>query len=173
MTEKLVGGAASGQATDSTAHAVRWLRRSYRVGALVDAVAAVGMAAPALYGPTLRFTDGFDRNRAEFRYALRVGAPLMAGWTVLLLWADRRPLERRGVLPITVAPVVIGLMANDANAVRAGQLSGSSLAPVRALQLALLAVFGYSAARARHAVRAAAPRRSWLGCLRRCSGTCG
>jgi len=45
---------------------------------------------------------------------MRTGAPLMAGWTVLLLWADRQPLERRGVLPITVLPVIAGLMANDA-----------------------------------------------------------
>jgi hypothetical protein len=58
----------------------------------------------------------------------------MAGWTVLLR-ADRRPLQRRGVLPITVAPVIAGIMANDAYAVRAGQRSGRSLAPVRVLNL--------------------------------------
>jgi hypothetical protein len=39
------------------------------------------------------------------------------------LWADHRPLQRRGVLPITVAPVIAGLIANDTHAVRAGQLS--------------------------------------------------
>ena len=82
-----------------TEDAVRWLRRSYHAGALVDALEAVGMAVPALYGPTLRFDREFRRDRPEFSYALRTRAPLMAGWTVLLLWADRRPLERRGVLP--------------------------------------------------------------------------
>ena len=141
-------------AVESTEAAVRWLRRSYRLGALVDALAAVGMAVPRLYGPTLRFEAGFDRAGQEFSYAIRAGAPLMAGWTVLLLWADRRPLERRGVLPITVAPVIAGLMANDAHAVRVGQLSGRSVAPVRALQLALVGLFSYSTARARRAVRA-------------------
>lgn len=84
---------------------------------------------------------------------MRAGAPLMAGWTVLLLWADRRPLERRGVLSITVVPVIAGLMANDAYAVRAGQLFGRGVAPVRALQLALAALFAYSVARARAALR--------------------
>ncbi len=53
----------------------------------------------------------------------------MAGWTLLLLWADRWPLERRGVLPITVVPVIAGLMANDAHAVRAGQVTSLSVAP--------------------------------------------
>jgi hypothetical protein len=143
-------------AADSTTEAVRWLRRSYRIGALVDALAAVGMAAPRLYGPTLRFEAQFDRRGPEFSYAMRAGAPLMAGWTVLLLWADRRPLERRGILPITVVPVIAGLMANDAYAVRAGQLSGRSVAPVRGLQLALVGLFGYSAARARGALRSTA-----------------
>jgi hypothetical protein len=98
-----------------TEDAVRWLRRSYRAGALVDALAAFGMAAPALSGPTLRFDQDCRRDRPEFAYALRAGAPLMAGWTVLLLWADRKPLERRGVLPITIARVIAGLMANDAH----------------------------------------------------------
>jgi hypothetical protein len=138
-------------APDPTLEAVRWLRRSYRAGALVDALAAIGMAVPGLYGPTLRFDRRFRRARPEFAYAMRTGAPLMAGWTVLLWWADRRPLERRGVLPITVVPVIAGLMANDAHAVRAGRLSGASVAPVRVLQLALVGLFGYSAAKATRA----------------------
>jgi hypothetical protein len=138
----------------STEDAVRWLRRGYRAGAVVDAVAAVGMAVPALYGPTLRFSPEFDRGRPEFTYALRTGAPLMAGWTVLLLWADRKPMERRGVLPITIAPVIVGLMVNDAQAVRAGRLSGLSVVPVRVLQIALTGLFGYSLMKAREAERA-------------------
>lgn len=137
-----------------TVDAVRWLRRSYRAGVAVDAVAAIGMAFPQLYGPTLRFDSTVDRSSPGFAYALRTGAPLMAGWTLLLLWADRRPLERRGVLGITVVPVIIGLMANDAHAVRSGRLSGPSVAPVQALQLALSALFGYSLTRAARAVRA-------------------
>lgn len=141
-------------AEDSTAEAVRWLRRSYRLGALVDALAAIGMAVPTLYGPTLRFDQHFARRGPEFAYAMRTGAPLMAGWTILLLWADRKPLERRGVLPITVVPVIAGLMANDAHAVRAGRVTSISVAPVRALQIGLVALLTYSAARARAAERA-------------------
>ena len=36
---------------DSSAKAVRSLRRSYRVGALVDTLAAIGMAVPRLRPP--------------------------------------------------------------------------------------------------------------------------
>ncbi len=139
------------------ADAIRWLRRSYRAGAAVDALAAAGMAVPRLFGPTLRFDRGFDRGAPELAYGLRTGAPLMAGWTVLLLWADRRPLERRGVLPITILPVIAGLMANDSHAVHSERLSGLSVAPVRALQIGLTALFGYSLGIARRAERAQRP----------------
>lgn len=110
------------------------------------------MAVPRLYGPTLRFSRSFRRTGPEFAYALRSGAPLMSGWTALLLWADRRPLERRGVLPITIAPVLAGLIANDAHAVRAGHLSGRGVVAVRSLQLGLGALFGYSYLKARRAL---------------------
>jgi len=36
-----------------------------------------------------------------YRYAMGLAGSLMLGWTILLLWADRRPVERRGVLMIT------------------------------------------------------------------------
>lgn len=75
----------------------------------------------------------------------------MAGWTLLVLWASRKPLERRGILPITIAPVIVGLMANDTEAVRAGRLSSVSVVPVRALQIGLIALFGYSFAKAQAA----------------------
>ena len=132
----------------SEADAVRWLKRSYRAGALVDTLAAVGMTFPRLFGPTLRFRRGFRRNGPEFTYAMRTGAPLMIGWTALLLWAERSPLARRGVLPLTIFPVIAGLMANDANAVRRGELSGVSVAPVRVLQLGLAGLFAYSSLKA-------------------------
>jgi hypothetical protein len=132
---------ASASPTDD---AIRWLRRSYRAGALVDAAAAAGMFLPGLYGPTLRFRRPFRRRRPEFAYALRVGAPLMAGWTALLLWADRQPLQRRAVLPLTIFPVVAGLMANDAHAVRAGYLAAPGVRLVRGLQVSLVALFAYS-----------------------------
>lgn len=45
----------------------------------------------------------------EHRYAMGLGASLMAGWTLLLIWADRKPVERRGVLPLTIFPVIFGI----------------------------------------------------------------
>jgi len=38
-----------------------------------------------------------------------IGGSLMAGWTLLLLWAVRKPIERRAVILLTAFPVVFGL----------------------------------------------------------------
>jgi hypothetical protein len=137
--------------------AVRWLRVSYRAGAVVDALATVSMIFPRRLW-SLRFKGPFDRSGAELRYGLRAGAPLMAGWTVLLLWADRRPVERKDVIAMTAVPVVAGLMANDAWAVRKGQVDARSVLPVRALQSGLLALFAASYVRAVLADRKQASR---------------
>ena len=77
---------------------ILWLRISCWTGAIADGVATIRMLFPKpAYG-------------AEYRYALGLGASLMLGWTFLLIWADRRPLERKGVILLTAFPVVTGLL---------------------------------------------------------------
>jgi predicted CoA-binding protein len=121
--------------------AVRWLKLSYWVGAVADGAAAVLMLMPvagmALYGvtdyePTVAYT-----------YAMRFGAALMVGWTVLLLWANRKPLERRGVLPITVL-VIAGLAWAGGYAVSEGLITAARMVPTWILQALLAALFLYS-----------------------------
>ena len=110
------------------------------------------MAAPRRYGPTLRFARRFRRARPEFEYALAAGGPLLAGWTLLLLlWADRRPLERRGVLALTVMPVIGGRMGQRRACRRDGRLSAAGVWTVRALQIALAGLFTYGYRRAARA----------------------
>jgi hypothetical protein len=120
------------------AAAVRWLRISYWVGAIVDAVAAATLLSPPLFALAADLT-GFV-PRADFRYASGMAASLMAGWTALLVWADRSPMERRGVLPLTVA-VVAALAANEVHAVRSGFLPPGPAAAIWVLQACLAALF--------------------------------
>jgi len=95
----------------------------------------------------------FDRNRPELAYGMRAPAPFMAGWTILLLWADRKPLERQDVVAMTAVPMVAGLRVGDIAAVRAGHVAARSILPTRVLQSALLALFAVSYARGRAATR--------------------
>ncbi len=90
----------------SQGQVVRWLRISYWWGLIADAVMAVLMLYPEWY---IEFTKADVELTADFEYGLRFGAPLMIGWTVLLFWADRDPLARKDILPLTLI-VVAGYM---------------------------------------------------------------
>ncbi len=134
--------------------AIRWLRVSYWVGAVVDALAFLEMLFPgalrALFG------EGGEDFGLEYRLAQAFGAPLMIGWTVLLLWADRRPLERRGVLVITVFPVVTGLLIRGVVGVATGVFVGPAAVAAIAVPALLFCLLSYSLLVARAAERSAA-----------------
>jgi predicted CoA-binding protein len=119
---------------------------------VADAVAAVLMLVPAaslaLYG-----VEGYEPTVA-FTYAMRFGGSLMVGWTLLLLWADRKPLQRRGVLPITVL-VIVGLAWAGAYAVSEGLIAGARMAPTWVFQALLAILFIGSYARSRGAAEEA------------------
>ena len=132
--------------------AIRWLRASYWAGVILDALAALSMLSPALFAAT-NGLDGFSPGPDD-RYAMGMGASLMIGWTVLLLWADRQPLARRGVLLITLCPVVVGLAANELLAVRAGFLHLAMTAPIWLVQALLSVLFLVAYAKASRVARA-------------------
>ncbi len=127
--------------------AVRWLRISYWAGAILDALATLSMLSPELFAATNGLPD-FHPGVA-YRYAMGMGASLMLGWTVLLLWADRKPLERKGVLLITLLPVVLGLVVNEVIAVRAGFLSVLMTVPIWIVQALITGLFVFSYLNAR------------------------
>jgi len=107
--------------------AVRWLRASY----IADALIGVLMLLPERMG------------EAEFRYPMGLAASLMFGWTVLLLWAYRRPVERKGVLVITMF-VVSGLLATGVWAVSAGHFPVQKILPSSILGTGIIVLMGFS-----------------------------
>ena len=119
---------------------ILWLRISCWVGAIVDGLAAVQMLFPKLY----TLINGADFTPStEFGYAMRSGAPLMIGWTAILIWADRKPMERKGVLLIVI-PVVIGVALNQITAIPIGVSSVGAMIPIWILQAVLITLFTFS-----------------------------
>jgi peptidoglycan/LPS O-acetylase OafA/YrhL len=90
--------------------------------------------------PVSKLLWGFHDASGAYRFAMGYGASLMLGWTVLLIWAFRRPLERRLVAALTVL-VICGLVLTEVVAVLSGQLAAWRMAPTWCLQAALLGLF--------------------------------
>ena len=122
--------------------AVRWLRVSYWAGAIADAFAAAIMLFPEL-GSVLYGRIDFTPTE-DYRYAMGLGASLMVGWTVLLLWADRKPVERRGILLLTVFPVIVGLALAGVYAVTSNLIPFANMIPTWAVQTGLAVLMSVS-----------------------------
>ena len=68
----------------------------------------------------------------------------MLGWTYLLVWADRKPLERKGVLLLTAFPVVTGILLAEIYAVAKGLITFEKMLPTGIFLVALIALFSFS-----------------------------
>ena len=112
------------------------LKTAFIVGAVTDALALVPMLIP----PMARLLWGFDDQTGSYRFAMGYGASLMLGWTGLLLWAYRRPLERRFVAALTVL-VIYGLVLTEVIAVMSGHIDAWRMVPTWCLQATLLTLF--------------------------------
>jgi hypothetical protein len=121
--------------------AIRWLRISYWTGAIVDFVAGWIMLIPGLFA--LMNRPEIFQPADEYRYAMGMGAPLMFGWTVLLLWADRKPLERKDILLITLI-VIIGEAITQAWGILVRFVPADALTPTFILQVILFSLFSFS-----------------------------
>jgi hypothetical protein len=80
----------------------------------------------------------------EYRYAMGMGASLMLGWTFLLMWADRKPVERRGVLLLTVFPVLFGLIISGIYVVATGLISTDKMVPTWIFQGLITGLYLFS-----------------------------
>ena len=118
---------------------IRLLRICYWWGIITDALAAIVMLSPKLAGLVYgipNFNPGSD-----YKYAMGIGASLMLGWTFVLFWADRKPVERKGILLLTIFPVVIGMLIANIYAVINGLIVVEKMIPTWMLQGLLTTFF--------------------------------
>lgn len=126
---------------------ILWLRIACWAGIIIDAIGAVMMIFPQLYA---RFSSVNFESDAGFFYAQRNHAALMIGWTILLIWADRKPLERKDVVLITLL-VIIGYTAFLIYTIAAGFTSLQSSIDELIREALMIALFAYSYFNARGA----------------------
>ena len=98
-----------------------WIKFPYWLGIGADALWAVGLLFPWVFG-ILTGTPDFNPD-LQIRTIMGVGGSLMTGWTFLLIWAVRKPIERRFVILLTAFPVVFGLFITTLTGVLNGNTS--------------------------------------------------
>ena len=100
------------------------IRIGYWWGAIGDALLAIEMFFSAFMGTQSPFTGlGLTiSGGVQYQYAMCLAATLVLGWTFLLIWADRKPIERKDTIILTV-PVVVGIQISTILAFNFGLIS--------------------------------------------------
>jgi hypothetical protein len=84
------------------------VKLAYWLGILADTLWAIGLFFPSLFGLLIGKPE--FSPELQTRLVMGMGGSLMTGWTFLLLWAVRKPVERRVVILVTAYPVVFGML---------------------------------------------------------------
>lgn len=121
------------------------LRITFWFGIIADAIETIRMTFPKLFVSTTGIELTPDIG---LRFGLLYGMPVMLGWTILLLWADRKPLERRGIL-LCLLPVVIAAVGVEIFAISKGFVSVRQMIPAFVSQSVLIgfSIVSYSITR--------------------------
>jgi hypothetical protein len=95
-----------------------FLRVCLWIGVVADLLASI----PLLFPEIAKLMFGLQTvvNGNDYLYVSRIGASLMLGWTFLLAWGSLKPVERKGVILLTVVPVLAGLLGSSVLAVQSG-----------------------------------------------------
>jgi hypothetical protein len=95
------------------------LRVAFLVGAVTDGLAVIPMLSRRI--GAMLFGGGSSGNNMENRFAWGIGAALMTGWTLLLLWGAASPIGRRDIPLLTAFPVISGIVLANVMAARPGR----------------------------------------------------
>ena len=83
------------------------IKIAYWLGIGADIVWAIALLFPKFFG-VMTGIPNYNPD-IQTRLIMSIGGTMMIGCTLLLLWAVRKPIERRVVILITAFPVVFGL----------------------------------------------------------------
>ena len=115
---------------------VKVLKLAYLLGAVVDFLVFLMMVFP----PLANAFWGFETFTEQYYFAMGNGAPLMLAWTILLLWAYKKPVERRAVAPLTIL-VIVGIAITNIIMVTRGLFTITEMLPSFISQTTFLSLF--------------------------------
>ena len=112
------------------------LKIAFLLGIITDALAVLPMLSP----PVAELFWGFSIFNGEYIFAMLYGATFMICWTILLIWAYMKPVERRFLALLTLF-VIIGLVLAEIMALINGVIELNYLIPSFILQVILSILF--------------------------------
>lgn len=118
------------------------LRIAFWLGAVTDLLAAKIMLFPQIRQAVFGSRDFVES--IAFKYALGLAASLMLGWTALLIWGSLKPMERRGILLLTIFPVLTGIVLAQSFAINNGFYNVSDVKAIWIYLLFLSAFFVFA-----------------------------
>ena len=123
----------------STSKRILLLRIGYWIGIVLDALAFVQMAFPEIGKAMLKVSM---ETGPEYVFAINLGAGLMLAWTLLLVWADRKPVERRMIIPLTMIIIAWNTFTMRYG-VRTGLVPAETMMPQMIVAGALFIYYGF------------------------------
>ncbi len=118
---------------------IKLLKTSYWIGIIADALATIILFSPKIANVVLQ-PQPFEISEV-YLYVSRVAGALMLGWTVLLIWGVKKPIERADILIITLFPVVAVLAIAAILVVKSNQIALDKVLPMFILYVVLFATF--------------------------------
>lgn len=109
-------------------------------GAILDAIIAPLMLFPS--ARTYIFGEPEIMQTNLYEFAMRMVAAFILSWTLLLFWGARKPLERRGIIPILVL-MLLTLALAEIGSVISGVLPLEKFILMWFIYLVLIPSFSY------------------------------
>jgi hypothetical protein len=118
------------------------LKLSFAIGTVADTLVAINwfLIAYGLEIPNMMV--GLIGEGADYRFAMYIAGLFMAGWAVILAWGWFKPFERKGLLIITAALLVLSIVLEVA--LYRPFLGGAGFVFGLSLRAALVAKFSFS-----------------------------
>ncbi|MHA2105663.1 MAG: hypothetical protein ACW981_19730 [Candidatus Hodarchaeales archaeon] len=127
-----------------TKNKVLVLRVSFWIGAILDGMYAINMSLVWL----IDSYSGFDPIRLikftsslESRYVWGMAAVFMISWTILLVWADRKPVERKSVILLTAFPLISGFLLDTFFAINTNLVTWEDMFLIQLVYVCLIVLF--------------------------------
>lgn len=105
-------------------------------GIVADAFEGIRMFFPTF------FLDSTGMNLVAdngLSFGLMYGAPVMLGWSFVLFWAQRKPVERKGIFYCLI-PVILGYLMINLIQINNGLVPLEKIIPVMIMQSLLLSL---------------------------------